>query len=172
MAYATDHKADHTVYGELLVLSRQLAASADLKSAIANPVVPADEKLALMCAATAGQGSVSPELTRFFRLVLQEGREPLLQFIVLSFLDMYRAKEKIGVGHLITAVPVDAETEKRLTGNASRALDVRMELTTEVDASIEGGFIFDYNGLRLDASVATQLRRLKQQLIEKNRRIV
>jgi F-type H+-transporting ATPase subunit delta len=51
-------------------------------------------------------------------------------------------------------------------------MHVKMELTTEVDPSLEGGFIFDYNGVRLDASVATQLKRLKQQLIEKNRRIV
>jgi F-type H+-transporting ATPase subunit delta len=47
-----------------------------------------------------------------------------------------------------------------------------MELQTEVDPSIEGGFIFDINDFRLDASIATQLKKVKQQFIDKNRRIV
>ena len=42
----------------------------------------------------------------------------------------------------------------------------------KVDPSIEGGFIFDINDFRLDASIATQLKRVKQQFIDKNRRIV
>lgn len=32
-------------------------------------------------------------------------------------------------------------------------------LQTEVDPSIEGGFIFDINDFRLDASIATQARK-------------
>ena len=47
-----------------------------------------------------------------------------------------------------------------------------MELQTDVDPSIEGGFVFDINDFRLDASIATQLKRVKQQFIDKNRRIV
>jgi F-type H+-transporting ATPase subunit delta len=37
---------------------------------------------------------------------------------------------------------------------------------------LEGGFIFEIGTYRLDASVASQIRRVKQQFIEKNRRIV
>ena len=48
----------------------------------------------------------------------------------------------------------------------------QMELETVVDPSIEGGFVFDINDYRLDASIATQLKRVKQQFIDKNRRIV
>jgi F-type H+-transporting ATPase subunit delta len=47
-----------------------------------------------------------------------------------------------------------------------------MELNVLVNPEIEGGFIFDVNDYRLDASVATQLKRMKQQFIDKNRRIV
>jgi F-type H+-transporting ATPase subunit delta len=172
MAFAEGRKAEGTLYEEMLRLSRSLADSAELRAAIANPVISADEKYELMCAASSATGKVSPELERFFRLVLEQRREPRLQFICLSYLDLYRAKEGIGKGRLITAVPVDAKTEERIRTATGNAMNVRMELTTEVDPAIEGGFIFDYNGTRLDASVATQLRLLKQQLIEKNRRIV
>ena len=41
-----------------------------------------------------------------------------------------------------------------------------------MNPAIEGGFVFDINDYRLDASVATQLKRVQQQFIDKNRRIV
>jgi F-type H+-transporting ATPase subunit delta len=172
MGFAEAKGVEKGLYDEISVLARSLASSSELKAAIANPVISADKKYYLMCAATAGSGKVSDELSRFFRLVLKQRRESFLQFICLSYLDLYRTKEGIGVGRLITAVPVDAKTEERIRTSSGATMHVKMELTTEVDPSLEGGFIFDYNGVRLDASVATQLKRLKQQLIEKNRRIV
>ena len=87
-------------------------------------------------------------------------------------MDLYRKLKHIGTGKLITAVPVDKETEDRIRSTAAHILHARMELEAVVDPSIEGGFIFDINDYRLDASVATQLKRVKQQFIDKNRRIV
>jgi len=104
--------------------------------------------------------------------VLKNNREQFLQFICLSFLDLYRKLKHIGVGKLITAVPVDKETEERIRNSAGAILHAQMELETVVDPSIEGGFVFDINDYRLDASIATQLKRVKQQFIDKNRRIV
>ena len=67
---------------------------------------------------------------------------------------------------------VSRDVWERIRNSASALLHAQMELQTEVDPSIEGGFIFDINDFRLDASIATQLKRVKQQFIDKNRRIV
>jgi F-type H+-transporting ATPase subunit delta len=48
--------------------------------------------------------------------------------------------------------------------------DVHLE--EKVDDSLIGGFVFELDGLRLDASVERQLERLRSQLVEKNNRIV
>lgn len=76
------------------------------------------------------------------------------------------------MGRLTTAVAVNKETEERIRNSAGMILHAQMELETVVDPSIEGGFIFDVNDYRLDASITTQLKRVKQQFIDKNRRIV
>jgi len=47
-----------------------------------------------------------------------------------------------------------------------------VEFETSVEPSIIGGFILDIDYNRLDASVATQLNRVRRQFMEKNRRIV
>lgn len=170
--YAKEQHAEDQLYEEAGMLSRSLTRFPALKDALTNPVLTVKEKYSLVCTATAGNQEVSQVFSRFITLVLKNHREQFLQFICLSYLDLYRKLKHIGVGRLITAVPVDKATEERIRQSAGSVLHARMELETIVDPSIEGGFIFDINDYRLDASIVTQLKRVKQQFIEKNRRIV
>ena len=156
--YAKGTGAEDRVYHELRMLERSFRKHPDLREALDNPILRTKEKFALICTAAVGNGEVSREFSRFITLVLRNRREYYLKHI--------------GVGKLITSVPVSREVWERIRDSASTLLHAQMELQTEVDPSIEGGFIFDINDFRLDASIATQLKRVKQQFIDKNRRIV
>lgn len=170
--YAQEKGLEDRIYQEFVTLSYCFRAQPGLREALDNPVISTKEKLALLCTAADGDGKSTREFVRFITLVLRNRREGYLQFISLMYLDLYRKLKHIGVGRLITAVPVDKETEGRIRAAAAHILHAKMELETVVDPSIEGGFVFDINDYRLDASVATQLKRVKQQFIDKNRRIV
>ena len=170
--YAQEKGIEDRIYQEFLTLSHSFWALPGLCEALENPVITTREKLALVCTAADGDGKSTREFVRFITLVLKNNREQFLQFICLSFLDLYRKLKHIGVGRLTTAVAVNKETEERIRNSAGMILHARMELETVVDPSIEGGFIFDVNDYRLDASITTQLKRVKQQFIDKNRRIV
>ena len=170
--YAKDTNTAEVLYGEMTMLSHNLNTMPELRATLDNPILSIRDKFSLICTAASGSLNVSREYSRFITLVLRNHRENFLQFICLSFLNLYRQMEHIGVGKLITAVPVSQETEERIRRSAGVVLHMKMELDTEVNPAIEGGFIFDYDDFRLDASVATQLKRVKQQFIEKNRRIV
>ena len=136
-------------------------------------ILTADEKkLALICTAAVGNAPVSNEFKRFINLVLKNRREDILQYIILSYRTLYHQKKHIGTAKLITAIPVSTEVEERIRQAASSILHAHMELESEVDPKIEGGFIFDINDYRLDASIATQFKKVKRQFIDKNRRIV
>ena len=169
--YAKEKHTEDVLYKEMKMLSKSLSAVPRLREALANPVLNIREKYSLICTAATGDKNVSREFSRFITLVLKNNREQFLQFICLSFLDLYRKLKHIGVGRLTTAVAVNKETEERIRNSAGMILHARMELETVVDPSIEGGFIFDVNDYRLDASITTQLKRVKQQFIDKNRRI-
>lgn len=172
MEYAKSTGAEERMYVAMCALNRSFEKHPDLRTALENPILPLQEKFSLICAAAVGDAPAGRELTRFITLVLKNRREPFLQYICLSYLDLYRKSRHIGVAKLTTAVPVSHEVWERIRDTASHQLHATMELQTEVDPSIEGGFIFDINGFRLDASIATQLKRVKQQFIDKNRRIV
>jgi F-type H+-transporting ATPase subunit delta len=169
--YARKKGMAKRVYKEMYNLSYCFYAQPELRETLDNPVVSIKDKLALVCAAADGNEKSIREFVRFITLVLRNKREGYLQFIALMYVDLYRKMKHIGVGRLITAVPVDKETEERIRAAAAQTLHAKMELETWVDPSIEGGFIFDINDYRLDASVATQLKRVKQQFNDKKRRI-
>ena len=172
MEYAKSMGAEDTLYKEFCMLDRSFRKHPDLRMALENPILTIREKLTLICTAAVGDAPAGREFARFMTLVLKNRRENFLQYICLSFLDLYRKDKHIGVGKLIAAVPVSQEVRERIHDSASSLLHASMELQTEVDPSIEGGFIFDINDFRLDASIATQLKKVKQQFIDKNRRIV
>lgn len=172
MGYAQEKNAEDRVYDEFTTLSYCFGAQPGLREALDNPVIPLKTKIELLCTAAVGNGKASEVFERFIHLVLERHREGYLQFMALMYLDLYRKLKHIGVGKLITAVPVDKATEERIRSTAAHVLHANMKLDTVVDPSIEGGFIFDINDYRLDASIATQLKRVKQQFIDKNRRIV
>ncbi|EJX06706.1 ATP synthase F1, delta subunit [gut metagenome] len=170
--YAQARGVEDRVYQEFLTLSYGFFTQPQLREVLDNPVISIKDKFALICTAADGSQSSSREFVRFITLVLKNNREGYLHSISLMYLDLYRKMKHIGVGKLITAVPVDHQTEERIRQAAAQILHATMQLETEVDPSIEGGFVFDINDYRLDASVATQLKRVKQQFIDKNRRIV
>lgn len=170
--FAKDTGTEEQFFREMTQLSDNLAYRTDLRKALENPILTLREKYALICAATVGEKRAGRALSRFITLVLKNHREEFLRYICLSFLQLYRKDHHIGTGKLTTAVPVDRETSERIQQAASTITHSRMELQTEVDASLLGGFVFDINDYRLDASIATQLKRVKRQFIDKNRRIV
>jgi F-type H+-transporting ATPase subunit delta len=170
--YAKDTGTEKTLYAEISSLEHSFLKHPDLRSALENPMLSLEEKLSLISTAAVGNGETSREFSRFITLVLKKRRENVLQYICIGFLELYRKDKDIDIGRLITAVPVSEDVRKRIRESASSTFHTHMELQTEVDPSIEGGFIFDINDFRLDASIATQLRRVKQQFIDKNRRIV
>lgn len=172
MQYAQDMQAEESLYSSLKMLERSFRKHPDLLQALENPILPRQEKYKLICTAALGGESPSREFGRFMALVLKNGREHMLRYICLCFLHLYRKKRHIGVARLITAVPVSSQVEERIQNSASALLHAHMELYTEVDPSIVGGFVFDINDFRLDASIVTQLKRVKEQFIDKNRRIV
>ncbi len=170
LAYANERKVSDKLYREVLQLSKTFARLPELRVALDNPVLPSATKMKLIHEAAGGQAS--PELTRFAELVLAEHREKFLQFMLMSYIDLYRKQENIRVGKITTACPVSEHVIERIRALVVEHTHGTVVLDTKVDPGLEGGFIFEMDTYRLDASVANQLQRVKQQFIENNRRIV
>ena len=170
LAYAKADGKEEQVYEEVTMLAVSYADVPGLRRAIENPVLDAEKKLDLLREAAGGK-DVSKELMRFFNLVLEGRREKYLQFMAWSYIDLYREDKNILMGKLITAVPSE-RLVRHIVDLVGSHTHGSVELDAQLDPDIIGGYIIELEGYRLDASVANQLKRVKQQFIAKNRRIV
>jgi F-type H+-transporting ATPase subunit delta len=172
LQFALEEGCEAQVYAEVnrfIAVYRQLP---HLKEVLNNPLLRDAEKSRMLCEA-AGCTAHSV-FARFADLVVSRRRASLMLFIAHSYVSQYRSLKHISIGSLITATPVNDRVTQRLRDLVHRhttdAAEVQIE--SKVDERLMGGFVFTIDDLRLDASVATQFERIKQQFIEQNKRIV
>lgn len=168
--FAVKNGNEEQVYNEVITLAGSFSNVPELRKTVDNPVLAKNIKLDLLSEAAGGK-NISEELKRFFMLVLDAKREKFLQFMAWSFIDQYRESKSILIGKLTTAVE-NQSLINYLEEMAGKKTHSHVEIKSEIDPSILGGFIMELDGYRLDASIATQLKKVRQQFVEKNRRIV
>lgn len=159
---ASELNNEDAVCRDMLCLGCCYLEVPQLRSAIANPMLQADKKEALLVTAT---GSEPTELTRrFLELVLKEGRENALQFMAASYVTLYRKQKNITCGRLITATAVTPAIEEKMRQMVESKTRGTVEFNTEVNPDIIGGFILEYDTYRMDASVKSGLRKILAEL--------
>ena len=166
--YALETNAEDTVFTEMKNLSDCFSKNPNLRATLDNPVLNTRGKLELI--KTAAGGKVSDYFVRFVELVLRQRRENHLQTISLLFLDEYRKYKNITIGKLVTASPMDKDTINKIKTLVGQTKNGTVDFETEVKPEIAGGFILYIDSFRLDASVSTQLKRIKDGLLNKNKR--
>ena len=134
----------------------------ELKEIVQNPSIPAKEKKKIIV--TACGGALPTSLEKMIGLILENERENQLQFITQRYIDLYRRRFRIQAGKLITAVPLEEGTKKRLMEKIHHLIGNTLEIETVVDPNIIGGFIFNLDDYRWDASVSGELERVRQSL--------
>ena len=170
LMFANEAGVAPQVYQEALSFRKSFREVPELKSALEKPVMTRENYSKVLMQAAGGK--ITKQMQKVLELVLNEKREKYLVGINQAFIDLYRKQEKIRAGKRSTAVPIAPEEVERIRRMVVDSAGGTAEFSTKVDPSIEGGFIFEINTYRLNASVADQMRRIKQQFIEKNRRIV
>lgn len=168
--YIKDKKAAPAVYAQAGMLAYKLVKTPNFRDYIQKHVfISGEEKMTLM-EKVLGEPLV-PEFRKFIELVIERKRIDFLTLILSSFIEQYEKDRKIRSGTLVVARPVEGLTEK-LESLLDRKVYSRVCLHVKEDPSIIGGFIFDLDCLRLDASVRRKLALIRNGMIEKNNRII
>ncbi|MDR0694376.1 MAG: F0F1 ATP synthase subunit delta [Prevotellaceae bacterium] len=171
LEYAAARGEDTALYDRMKLLSATVAATPHLLETISSPMVPYAGKLQLLCNA-AGVTAAEDSYQRVVRLLLENRRENLVRNIALGYVSLYRLARRIGTALLVSAEPLPGAIIERIRRRAEQQTKGKVEIENRIDPSIKGGFIFQINDLRLDASVAGQLEKVRRQFIRKNKIIV
>lgn len=131
-----------------------------------SPVVKTSKKEQLI--ETIFKGKVDDLTIRFLRLVTSNKREAYIPAICRNFLKLNREDQNIKTVVLTTASPVEPETADAVKALLGSKLNAQVELSQKVDPAIIGGLILRMEDRQFDASIATQLKKIKQKLLDTN----
>ena len=158
------------VYAQTGVLALRMQEYRQLRDYIENhPEIDLAKRLQLLEAALGEPPAM--EISRFVSLVITRRRSEFFLRMLLSFLTLYREAQNIKVGRLITALPAEGLKE-RMEELFRGKTGAEVHLEQKVDPEILGGFVFELDDWRMDASVAGQFRKIKAKLIDNTNRIV
>ena len=170
LKFVQETGAGESVYSQACVLVLRMQEIPALSEVLQkNSELALDRKLQLLDSALGVQ--MQEELCKFVALVHNHKRMGFFERMLLSFIDQYRQANSIKVGRLITASEVSGLKE-RLQTILSESTRATVLLEEEINPDILGGFVFEIEGRRLDASVEAQFARIRRQLVQNNNRIV
>ena len=106
-------------------------------------------------------------MTSFMDLVMKNDREKFLKYMALHYNKLYKKHQNVKEVHLTTAISVNEDVKARMRQIMEGTFNATIEFSEELDKDIIGGFIARVDDLQFDASISTQLNKIKKEFIVK-----
>ena len=149
------------VLEDVTTFSEQLS-NRDLLMLIKSPVVAGSKKLSIIKELF---DQHFDELTMlFFEILIKKGRERYLPEIAKAAVNQYRNLKQISTVTITTAEKLSDKALQYIKDRlaTTKSAESTLEIVSEVDPNIIGGFIARYDDKILDASVLNKLKELKK----------
>ncbi|MDC1202873.1 ATP synthase F1 subunit delta [Crocinitomicaceae bacterium] len=133
----------------------------DFKVFLSSPVIKSDKKIKVLKVLFVGFEKLT---SSFIDLITKNKREYLLVEIAEAYLYLLKKHQQIVPVSITSARKLEKETLNQILDKMKSHVEGDFEVTEEVDESLIGGFIVRMDDKQIDASVLTQLNRMKQEL--------
>lgn len=138
-----------------------------LGAVISNPAVPASKKRAMVDAILAADAAgVSDPVARTLALLADRDRLALVPALARAFNERVMAHRQIVRAEVTTAVAIDDTRVQAIADALGQATGRHVMVEPKVDASILGGVVARVGSVVYDGSVARQLEKMKESLVE------
>ena len=135
----------------------------ELQNLLLSPVIEPSKKNAILVGVF--KGKVDPLTLAFLQMNIKNKREEFIPSMARMFLEFYKEEKGIKSVTITTAVPVDTETRTSLVKMIEDAFNAKVELEENINDKLIGGFVLKIEDVLLDASVAGQLKKIRQDLL-------
>ena len=161
---AKEKKLLDTFNADIQLIYEVCNTSDDFILLLESPVVKVSKKETLITEIF--KGKVHETTLNFLLLIVKNKREVHIPGICRNFLDLTRKDQNIKSALLVTATKVPTVIISKISLLLEKQLKSKIELTDKVDENIIGGLVLRLEDKQYDASVATQIKKIKQNLLE------
>lgn len=151
------------VHRDMKYISDIIKKSAEFSAMLKSPLIHPDKKDNILTEIL--KDKVSKMTMTFLKIVTRKHREAYLDNIALSFVTQYNVYKHITPVKLTTATAMDQNQVDELLEKVKREAGLEnIELVTEVDENLIGGFVLQYEDKLFDASVSRSIGFLKSKI--------
>ena len=112
------------------------------------------------------KGNVNKNTLLFFDLLLKHNRESYLPAIARMFIHEYKIRKKIKSAILTSVKGLNKSQKQKIINVVKHIFQSEIELKETIDENIIGGFVLTVEDQQFDASTASKLKNIKQELID------
>jgi F-type H+-transporting ATPase subunit delta len=134
-----------------------------LDKVLLNPAVPVPRKRALVQDLVARAGA-APVAAKLLVLLAERDRLILLPELIAAYRQRLLDHEKVVRAEVTSSAPLDASRVRAIEATLAQITGRKVLMTARVDPALVGGLVARVGDTVYDASVATQLQRMKKQL--------
>ncbi|HXS36484.1 MAG TPA: ATP synthase F1 subunit delta [Flavipsychrobacter sp.] len=162
---AIEQNSVESTLKDMQLLDSICSHSRDFDGMLRSPIIKADKKQHVISAILSGR--IHTVTQAFITLLVNKGREANLPEIAHSFISQYKEMKNIKTVTLTTAIPVNDNVKKSILSKvAANLVNDSIDLKTEVDPDLLGGFVLEMEDKLFDASVRRDLKDIKAQFLD------
>lgn len=136
-----------------------------LEKILVSAMTPTEEKKRILDEIC---DSASPVFSNFLKVLARRERFYMLRYIRLSCRELDKIRRGSVPIQITTATSLSEETKNSLTANLRKLVGGEPEFSVTVDPETIGGIIVRVGDVVYDASIATQLNKVRQEMINRS----
>ena len=131
----------------------------ELEKSLSSPILETEAKKKIIIEIFSDR--INPSLLNFLKLLADRQRIGIVTSILGRFLEIYRENSNIALATVTSAVELTDEQKGLITKKIINIAGTeKLELVTKIDPSLIGGFVASVGSKVIDASLASQIRKL------------
>ena len=131
----------------------------DLRKSLSSPVLEKETKKKIIIEIFSEK--INSSLLNFLKLLADRQRIGIVTSILDRFLEIYRENSNIALATVTSAAELTDDQKSLITKKIINIAGTeKLELVTKIDPSLIGGFVASVGSKVIDASLASQIRKL------------
>ena len=150
---------------DALLITQTLESSRDLSLMLRSPIIKSPTKFSILSEVFSKH--IDGSTLSFLELICGKNREAALPYIFTEVLAVYYRIKQIQPATVVTSTKIEAALHEKFAQVVKQVSGAKEAmLANKVDKDIIGGFILKIGDKQIDASIRTQLQKIKLSLVK------
>jgi F-type H+-transporting ATPase subunit delta len=147
------------VYRDSLLITKVCEESKDLRLLLKSPIINSGKKLTIV--RDIFEKNINSLTLTYLLIMVRKNRESFIQAIAGKLVELYQAYKNILTVHFSSPVLPNEETRKQVLALMEKFTKADVELKAEIDESLIGGFVLNWEDRQYDASIRREIEDLR-----------